>query len=126
MCHHLPWPVCNRVFSALVISAKTSDDSFIIVRIPVDITTFSQAFYSNGRHAVEGDPANKYGPIVQGIYTSIERVKILSDQTIEWMMTVSSDAHGSIPMSMQKLALPGEIAKDVGFFLNWIDEGRGS
>ncbi|KAI9770693.1 MAG: hypothetical protein M1835_006517, partial [Candelina submexicana] len=124
MCHHLPWPVYNRTFSILVMSAKTSGSSFVIVRIPLDLSTLPQAFYSSGRHIREGDTAQKRKPLVQGIYTSIERVKILPNQSIEWMMTLSSDAGGSLPMSMQKLAVPGEIAKDVGFFLKWIGEGR--
>ncbi|KAI9717329.1 MAG: hypothetical protein M1812_004856 [Candelaria pacifica] len=126
MYHHLPWPVYNRAFSVLVITAKTSRSSFIVVRIPLDLSTLPQAFYSSGRHIQEGDTAQKRKPFVHGIYTSIERVKTNSDQSIEWMMTVSSDANGSLPMSMQKLALPGEIAKDVGFFLKWIGETRDS
>ncbi len=116
----------NRLFSVLVISAKDSSGSFIIVRIPLDLSPLPQAFYSRGRHVQEGDTAQKRKPLVHGIYTSIERVKTLPDQSIEWTMTVSSDAKGSLPMPMQKLALPGEIAKDVGFFLKWIDEERGS
>ncbi|KAI9818170.1 MAG: hypothetical protein M1827_000795 [Pycnora praestabilis] len=123
MYHHIPWPLGNRAFSIVVITAKTGPSSFIVVRIPVDITTLPLAFYSNGRHAREGDATQKKN-IVAGQYVSIERLRVLPDENIEWIMAVSSDAKGSLPMSVQKMALPGEIAKDVGLCIKWIGQRR--
>ena len=44
-------------------------------------------------------------------------------------MATASDARGSLPMAIQKSALPGVIAKDVGFFMDWVikqrPDGRG-
>ena len=41
MCHELPAMLSNRVFSVLVVTAKTANQSFIIVQIPVDISNLS-------------------------------------------------------------------------------------
>lgn len=59
MCHKLPFPMSTRVFSVLVITAKTGTQDFIVVQIPVDIKTLQEAFYSNGRNMKEGDSALK-------------------------------------------------------------------
>jgi len=36
-----------------------------------------------------------------------------------WEMGTASDAKGWLPMSIQKMALPGAIVKDVGWFIGW-------
>lgn len=35
-------------------------------------------------------------------------------------MATASHAKGNIPMAMQRMGVPGAIAKDVGLFLKWI------
>ena len=59
MCHQLPFPLSTRVFSVLVVTAKTGQDEFVVVQAPIDIRSLPQAFYSNGRNAREGDSALK-------------------------------------------------------------------
>ena len=55
-----------------------------------------------------------------GKYSAVETAYIDTDGQIEWTMATASNAKGNLPMFAQKLGLPGAIAKDVGFFLNWI------
>lgn len=45
----------NRVFPVLVVTAKRGQHSFIVVQIPVDISSLTVAMYSNGRNLHEGD-----------------------------------------------------------------------
>ena len=55
MCHKLPWPLQNRVFPVLVITAKgPQKHSFIVTQIPVDISNVTSAFYSNKRNLHDG------------------------------------------------------------------------
>ena len=35
-------------------------------------------------------------------------------------MSTASDARGNLPMLMQKLAMPGQLPKDVSYFMKWI------
>lgn len=41
-------------------------------------------------------------------------------RNIEWIMATASDTKGNLPMFLQKPNLPGAVAKDVGFFMEWI------
>lgn len=144
MCHKLPPPLSTRVFPVLVVTAKTGKNAFIIVQRPVDIESHRDAFYSNGRNLQEGDSDLKrkkpvlgsvkhgYPPllvfvvlIVPGsVYTSIERCILTENDEIEWTMATTSDAKGWLPKPAQKMGVPGAIAKDVGFFMKWIEEER--
>ncbi|KAI9664993.1 MAG: hypothetical protein M1821_006441 [Bathelium mastoideum] len=129
MCHHIPPPLSNRVFSVLVITARTPNPAstslpaFIDVQVPVDITGLSEAMYSNGRHKTAGDTAQKKKAVTIGQYTSVERVKVTEKsegkQEVVWEMATASDARGSLPMALQKMGVPGAVVKDVGFFLSW-------
>ena len=136
MCHRIPPPLSNRVFSVLVITARTpnptspNSHAFIDAQIPVDISGLSEAMYSNGRHKTAGDTPQKKKPITIGQYTSVERVKVVEKSEggdeIVWEMATASDAKGSLPMAIQKLGVPGAIVKDVGFFLSWAAKRRKS
>ena len=66
MCHELPFPLSPRVFSILVVTAKTGRFDFIIAQIPVDIRSLPEAFYSNGRNIREGDSALKRKKTILG------------------------------------------------------------
>lgn len=59
MGHELPAMLSNRVFPVLVVTAKRGRHSFIVVQIPVDISSLTVAMYSNGRNLHEGDSAVK-------------------------------------------------------------------
>lgn len=49
----------NRVFPVLVVTANKGKHSFVVVQIPVDISSLTAAMYSNGRNLQEGDSAVK-------------------------------------------------------------------
>ena len=66
MCHKLPFPLYPRVFTVLVITAKTGQHASIDLQIPIDIHALPQAFYSNGRNRVAGDSALKRKKLVLG------------------------------------------------------------
>ena len=59
MCHKLPAMLANRVFPVLVLTAKRGRHAFIVVQIPVDVSSLTAAMYSNGRNLKEGDCALK-------------------------------------------------------------------
>ena len=59
MGHKLPAMLSNRVFPVLVVTAKRGKHSFVVVQIPVDISSLTAAMYSNGRNLHEGDCALK-------------------------------------------------------------------
>ena len=124
MCHMLPIPLQPRVFAVLVAHAKTGPDSFVVVQIPIDIKSVPAAFYSNGRNVKEGTSPEKRKEPVIGIYTSIERCKLLETGEVEWLMATASDARGVLPMWMQKLGTPPALVKDVGLFMKWIEGKR--
>ncbi len=66
MCHKLPFPLSTRVFSVLVVTAKTGTQGFIIVQLPVHIDIMQEAFYSNGRNLKEGTSALKRRKPIMG------------------------------------------------------------
>lgn len=170
MCHKLPSPASPRCFPVLVMTASVSPDEFIAVTLPVDITHFEKAFYSNGRNQREGTSSQSRKSVTLGTYVAVERVcKYIeehehphvhaharaqgtdgsdaaaaaaaagsaskgsekpvnerkpgdSGEQIEWVMATASRAKGNIPMAMQRMGVPGAIAKDVGLFLKWIHD----
>lgn len=124
MCHEIPTPLNNRVFSTLSIRAFTRPGSFVVAQIPVDLKNVSNAIYTNGQHISQSGDAKKREKIVIGRYTSVERVYEQDDGKIMWEMATASDARGFLPMAMQKLGIPGAIAKDVGFFMKWTADRR--
>ncbi|KAI9880659.1 MAG: hypothetical protein M1830_001663 [Pleopsidium flavum] len=126
MCHKLPWPLSPRVFPVLVVTAKTDRSGFIVVQIPASVESLPDSFYSNGRNLHEGDSALKKKRPVLGVYTSIERCRILPDLKIEWIMATASDAKGWLPMWAQKLGVPSAVVKDVGLFIKWVEQHRQS
>ncbi|KAL9638567.1 MAG: hypothetical protein Q9204_001450 [Flavoplaca sp. TL-2023a] len=125
MCHKLPFPLSKRVFSVLVITATTGREDFVVVQLPVEIGTLQEAFYSNGRNLTEGSTALKRKKPIMGKYMSIERcvLRPIANE-IEWTMATTSDAMGWLPMWAQRIGIPGAIAHDVDFLMDWIREKR--
>jgi hypothetical protein len=141
MFHSIPFPFENRVFNTLVITAKTGDQSFLVAQIPVDKSSFPSSILEKSHQELpsrkyrEKDGAGKWklsAPVTQGMYASVERVLIgssdenalfsgkrVEENEVMWEMATTSDAGGKIPGVMQRLAIPGQIAKDVGLFLGW-------
>jgi len=62
--------------------------------------------------------------VVLGQYVSVERCYAQEDGKVMWEMGTASDAKGVLPMGIQKLALPGKIVVDVGFFADWLKKKR--
>jgi hypothetical protein len=131
MCHHIPPPLSNRIFAVVVVTAHTSNrDAFLVVQVPAELSGVKEAMYSNGRHKTEGNNAAKKKPVTVGQYTSVEYVKVVEskeegkNREIIWEMATASDARGTLPMAIQKLALPGAVVKDVGWFIDWTGKRR--
>lgn len=140
MCHKLPKIVGPRCFAVLVVTASCSQDEFIAVTVPVSITKFSGAFYSNGRNKREGVDSQMKKSVTLGQYCAVERVHKYPKQTthadkeghvhshgdsyegeeIEWIMATASHTRGNVPVVLQRMGIPGAVAKDVGLFLKWI------
>uniref|UniRef100_A0A0B7JPZ5 DUF3074 domain-containing protein n=1 Tax=Bionectria ochroleuca TaxID=29856 RepID=A0A0B7JPZ5_BIOOC len=94
--HQLPPPFKDRVFPVLQATAAVRGGrKFMVVQIAAsDLNTDKQR-----------------SKTVRGAYTSIERLMETPDG-IEWVMATTSDAKGSLPPWMQKMAMPGPVAKD--------------
>jgi hypothetical protein len=58
----------------------------------------------------------------RGVYESIELVRDLGDEGVEWLMMTASSPEGSIPSWVSERAMPGQISSDVPAFLNWIEK----
>lgn len=112
--HKMPTPLRNRVFPVLQATASVlGKRKFMVVQIAArDVTGM-------GMGAGEG----RQGESVCAAYTSIERLKD-NGEGIEWVMGTTSDAKGLLPPWVQRMALPGMIAKDVDMFLGWIATKR--
>ena len=140
MSHAMPFPVKNRCFPVLVITANVlPSDGFIAITVPVTLSasTTPTSFYTSGRNVHEALDKQKQVKPTFGVYAAVERVrKILPSDTesedipgakerkgkegqIEWNMATASDAKGNLPMGLQKLGIPGAVVKDVGYFLTW-------
>ncbi|KAL1861457.1 hypothetical protein Daus18300_008851 [Diaporthe australafricana] len=137
MKHKIPPPLKPRVFPVLQLVASAvpgggdgggagaqqqQRDEFVVVSVTVPDLATGPLKESASLSAEKG--------VVVGAYVSVERVRRLPRQgedngKIEWVMATASDAKGILPMFLQTKAVPGQIAKDVGMFLGWIDKERG-
>jgi Protein of unknown function (DUF3074) len=142
MCHEVPSPLKSRVFAVLVVTASLLGkrdmveghrEKFVAVTVPVQLSqAVKPAFYANHRNYKEGEDLKRKKEVVQGLYAAVETCTLRKksngeSEEIEWIMATASDAKGALPMWMQKLALPGAVPKDVGYFMKWIktvDDGR--
>lgn len=121
MRHNVGPPLNDRVFPVLQMTCEAVGGSgegkreFIVASVPVvDFETADTAFHAKDKG------------IVLARYVSVERIRKLPDADggIEWVMATASDAAGVLPMWVQTLAVPGQIAKDVPLFLGWIAKER--
>lgn len=111
--HKMPAPLNNRAFPVLQVTAAVRGRrEFIVVQIAaVPETLSSEESRSDGA--------------LRGTYTSVERFREVDEQgNVEWLMGTVSDARGVLPAWIQKMAVPGQIAKDVDMFLEWIAKQR--
>lgn len=104
--HDLPGPLSKRVFPVLQATASAQGRrEFLVVQIAVR-------------------PEDKNADPVQGAYSSVERVREVEDGRIEWIMGMTSDVKGMVPMAVQRVGIGGMVAKDVDFFMGWIGTER--
>lgn len=108
MVHKIPFPLDNRVFSVIVVTALTggagtgAEEGFVVAQVPVDLRGVPEAIYTNGTNKKEGGNAEQRKTVTIGEYVSIERVKRKATG-IWWEMATASDAKGNLPMGMQKM-----------------------
>ncbi|ESZ98291.1 hypothetical protein SBOR_1284 [Sclerotinia borealis F-4128] len=101
----------DRKFPVILIAASLNDErEFIVISIPLN--GFTSAEYKADEKSVGA------------AYASIERLRVLPSGEIEWIMATVSDAKGSIPQWIQKLAVPSVISKDVNMYMTWIAKER--
>jgi hypothetical protein len=150
MYHGIPTPLNDRVFSVLLLSGVRTDisagedvlDECVVVQLPVDLSTFPDAIKQRCHHrmgssltynppsdAVTAEGKPKVGKkLVQGVYAALEKISRRRDEgqgTVnEWVMATTSDAKGVLPMFVQKLAVPGEIVKDVEYVYVYMDNHK--
>jgi hypothetical protein len=108
-----PKPLKNRTFPVIQVAATLSGtQEFIIVSIPInDFEKSPYAEYARDKS------------LVVAAYASVERIRVLpSNGDIEWIMGTTSEAGGFLKSVgwIQKMAMPGAIAKDVEMFMSWI------
>jgi hypothetical protein len=114
MRHQIGKPLSDRVFPVLQMSCVADGkDEFLVVSLP--LTDLQKS--PHGRLV-------KDKAVVVGSYASVERIRKLPDGNIEWLMAVASDAKGVLPLRLQVLAIPGQIAKDPSLFFGWIAKER--
>ncbi|KPI45760.1 uncharacterized protein AB675_527 [Cyphellophora attinorum] len=111
---------------------------FVVVTVPVVLEKVKASFYASYRNMKEGKDEKQKRPVVQGLYAAVETCTLRAktsaatatsdgaaavaeeEEEVEWIMSTASDAKGNLPMWMQKLALPGQLPKDVSYFMKWI------
>ncbi|PKS10572.1 hypothetical protein jhhlp_002326 [Lomentospora prolificans] len=113
--HNIGAPLKDRVFAVLQMTASAAGEAREFVVVSIAINDFS--------NAPEAVLSKEKGPVV-GAYTSVERVRKLDTGEIEWIMATVSDARGVLPLWVQAMAVPGQVAKDVSLFLSWIEKER--
>ena len=150
MHHTMPAPALlnDRVFTVLLVSFIAMPPGpgtlaqSIDLQIPVDLVTFPFGIKARS-HALASsyskltykcpDPGTRFQQkqdgrkIVAGKYVSLEKlskVELNGKVMSRWEMKTASDAAGALPMSVQKLGVPGAIVKDVPLALEYIVKKR--
>jgi hypothetical protein len=95
-----PTPILSRSHSHASITSTSAPDKKLVYQND-DVNATSEQKSRNGREVVEGR------------YVSWERIRKVDEVKTEWVMRTGSDAGGVLPVWMQKLGVPGAIAKDV-------------
>ncbi|KAH7171092.1 hypothetical protein EDB81DRAFT_865048 [Dactylonectria macrodidyma] len=106
--HELPKPLRRRVFPVVQATATLRGRrEFLVVQIA------AQAADEDTKSGTAGD-----GEALRASYTSVELVRDTANGKIEWIMGTASNAGGALPAWIQKMSVPGQIAKDVDMFLS--------
>ena len=100
MCHKLPPPLTPRTFPVLVVTALENDTdgeprTGIVVHIPIDISSFPLAMYSNGRNIREGTDNLKRKKVVLGYAAHVLRLNNLSQSKLYRGLGLIVDGKGA-------------------------------
>lgn len=136
----------DRVFAVLQVTAAVvpgtaaggaggagdgGSDEFVVVNIPVvddgEDEKHEAGTGQSNHHHQQQQPRLEFcrdDGVVVGAYVSVERVRRLLAEEIEWLMATASDARGVLPARLQALAVPGQVVKDVPWFLTWVAQQR--
>ncbi|KAF2185118.1 hypothetical protein K469DRAFT_708406 [Zopfia rhizophila CBS 207.26] len=122
-------------------AANTNLSSFFVIQLPVDFDTFPIDLRERTHHYYPS-PRTYQGPtdtteskaaygkkLIKGMYASVERVTCIEQfkgdfDRIDWTMSTVSDAGGWLPQYFQKPAVPGMIAQDIRFVLDYVRDHR--
>ncbi|SGZ50320.1 CIC11C00000005272 [Sungouiella intermedia] len=106
--YELQWPLKKRKFCNLIHIAKSKDGNRgYVISIAIDPSLIPNS-----------SPDTQF---VHAQYTSVEEVVFDPDRdTLDWIMTTSSDAKGNVPLWLAKATMNGVVAKDVLHFLHWV------
>lgn len=142
MYHGIPAPLYNRVFTVLVLSGVRTGlpqnnlkHESIIVQMPVDLSAFpeevkkrchyrleSRLTYRPPPECITEENRSKVGKgLVQGMYASVEKISSVEGVS-HWAMATASDAKGNLPLRVQRMAVPGEIVKDVEYVYGYMEK----
>lgn len=137
MHHKMPGVgLSDRVFTVLLLSFTNKSSNIpesIDMQLPINLSTFPTSVLSrshthanltsasntklvyrnNDANATSEQKARNGKEVVEGRYVSWERIKKVDDAQTEWLMRTASDAGGVLPGWVQRLGVPGAIAKDV-------------
>jgi len=110
--HTFSPPISPRVFTVLQTTHFDEvNRTGLIVSLPIDLSD-EPAFAQLEEHGARGR------------YTSVERLREMSDGKIEWIMATSSTPGGNIPQFIVDRNMAGKISDDVPYFLNWLKSTR--
>ena len=140
----------DRVFTVLLLSFtnKTSASAEAIdIQLPINLPTFpvpvlsrshshanitsnstleKKIEYQNSNANATSEQKSRNGKeVVEGRYVSWERIWKVDEGKTEWVMRTASDAGGVLPAWMQRLGVPGAIAKDVPLAVKFVVERKG-
>ncbi|KAL3962126.1 hypothetical protein ACCO45_003649 [Purpureocillium lilacinum] len=127
----------ERDFTPTVLSTRVRrawDCAGVRVRLGEDTWADWTLKVEESTHKLPAPLRNRLFPVVQATAAVEGRREFLVVQMAttadyagagaEWVMGTVSDARGVLPAWMQKMAVPGQVAKDVDMFLSWIANER--
>ena len=105
-----------RVFPVLTVIAYISNRAFIKVQIPIQASQLA--------HLAESVYCKDYNDAVPGTYAGVEYCYLTEQNRIQWVKAISINAPGPIPKWAQMMGIPSAMAREVPFFMDWIQEQR--
>jgi hypothetical protein len=149
MHHKMPGIGLNdRVFTILLLSFINKSSPVpesIDLQIPIELSSFPPSVLSRSRthaslvstsnakleylnqhvNATSEQKSRNGKDVVEGMYVSWERIRKVDGSKTEWVMRTASDAGGVLPGWVQRLGVPGAIAKDVPLAVRFAVEKGG-